>query len=84
MRQLGTSRRAPPGTPPELPCQVHGDTAQGSRERQQRSPPSPMVMAGQPQSNVIPRGLGWELVTSFFFFFGEGQAGIFLKPGPVW
>ena len=28
-----------------------------------------MVMAGQPQGNVIPCGLGWELVTSFFFFF---------------
>lgn len=26
-----------------------------------------MVMAGKPQRNVIPRGLGWELVTSFFF-----------------
>lgn len=27
-----------------------------------------MVMAGQPQGNVIPRSLGWGLVTSFFFF----------------
>lgn len=49
------------------PRQVHGDTALGSCERQRRrSPPSPMVMAGQPQGNVIPRSLGWGLVTSFF------------------
>ena len=52
------------------PRQVHGDAALGSRERQRRrSPPSPRVMAGRPQGNVIPRRLGWGLVTSFFFFF---------------
>lgn len=69
MCQPGTGQWAPPGTPPELPCQVHGDTTPGSHEGQRRrSPPSPAVMAGQPQGNVIPRGLGWELVTSFFFF----------------
>lgn len=66
------------------PRQVQGDAAPGSHERQwRRSPPSPVVMAGQPQGNVIPRSLGWGLVTSFFCVC-EGQAGITLKPGPVW